>query len=105
MTFKQLNRTYCCLAGKVRRCLRTGGEIPNQILPLSKINHRGRKRICKITGDRKLCARMAALGFSPGKEIELLCRQNDAQCLLKIQGGTISLDNTASNNILVQSIE
>ena len=105
MTFKQLNHSYCCFAGKVKKCLRTDRNDPEQVMPLSKIGYHGRKRICKITGDRKLCARMASLGFYPGEEVELLCRENDSQCILKIQGGTISLDNTASSNILVQSIE
>jgi ferrous iron transport protein A len=105
MTFQQLNQKYCCLAGKVKRCLRTGEDNTEQVMPLSKIRYHGRKRICKITGDRKLCARMASLGFYPGEEVELLCREKNSQCILKTQGGTISLDNTASNNILVQSIE
>lgn len=105
MTFKQFNQKCCRFTGKVKRCLGTGVGDTEQIMPLSKTGYHGRKRICKITGDRKLCARMASLGFHPGEEVELLCRENDAQCILKIQGGTISLDNTASNNILVQSIE
>ena len=105
MKFKQLNHTYGCFAGKLRKCLRTGRNDEEQVMPLSKIGRHGRKRICRITGDRKLCARMASLGFHPGEEVELLCRENDSQCILKIQGGTISLDNTVSNNIFVQSIE
>ncbi len=105
MTFKQLNRKCCCFAGKVKQRLGRGRCAAEQIMPLSRIRHHGRKRICKITGDRKLCARMASLGFYPGEEVELLCNENESQCILKIQGGTISLDNTASKNILVQSIE
>jgi Fe2+ transport system protein FeoA len=105
MTLKQLNQTYCRFAGKVRHCLKKGRATTEQVTPLSKIGYHGRKRICKITGDRKLCARMASLGFHPGEEIELLCREKDSRCILKIQGGTVSLDNTASNNIFVQSIE
>jgi ferrous iron transport protein A len=105
MTFKQLNQTYCCFAGKVKRCLKKGRTATGQVAPLSKIGPHGRKRICKITGDRKLCARMASLGFYPGEEVELLCREKDSRCILKIQGGTVSLDTMASNNILVQSIE
>ncbi len=105
MTFKQLNSKCCCLAGKVRRRLGRSRCTSEQIMPLSRISHHGRKRICKITGDRKLCARMASMGFYPGEEVELLCRDNNSQFLLKIQGGTISLDTTASKNILVQSIE
>jgi ferrous iron transport protein A len=105
MTFKQLNQTYCCLAGKVRQCLKADENAAEQVMPLSQIGRHGRKKICKITGDRKLCARMASLGFYPGEEVELLCRENDSRCLLKIQGGTVSLDTTVSNNILVQSID
>jgi ferrous iron transport protein A len=105
MTFEQLNKRCCRFAGKVKSCLRTGEDNAEQVMPLSKIGYHGRKRICKITGDRKLCARMASLGFYPGEEVELLCRENDSQCILKIQGGTVSLDNIASNNVLVRSIE
>jgi ferrous iron transport protein A len=105
MTLKQLNHKCCCFAGKVKQRLGKSRCAAEQIMPLSRIRHHGRKRICKITGDRKLCARMASLGFYPGEEVELLCNENDSQCILKIQGGTISLDNTASRNILVQSIE
>jgi ferrous iron transport protein A len=103
MGFKQFNHACNCLTGKVRQCLR--GKSAGQAAPLSATGHYGRKRICKITGDRKLCARMAALGFHPGAEVEVLCQERDARCLLKIQGGTISLDNAATKSIFVESIE
>jgi len=47
---------------------------------------------------------MASLGVIPGEEAELLCPQNGSQCLLKIHGGTLSLDQLTSSNIIVQSI-
>jgi ferrous iron transport protein A len=105
MTFKQFNRKYCRFGKMAGRRPEPDESDTLRVTPLSQTGYCGRKRICKITGDRKLCARMASLGFHPGEEVELLCRENDAQCILKIQGGTISLDNTASNSILVQSIE
>ena len=103
MRFKQFNHACSCLAGKFRQCM--GDRPAGEVAPLSKIGRRGRKRICKITGDRKLCARMAALGFHPGEEVEVLCQEADARCILKIQGGTVSLDNTASRNIFVESLD
>jgi Fe2+ transport system protein FeoA len=105
MTLKQFNHKCCCFAGKMKQQWGKGKCGTAQVMPLSRIRHHGRKRICKITGDRKLCARMASMGFFPGEEVEILCSENDSQCILKIQGGTVSLDNTASRNILVQSIE
>ena len=47
---------------------------------------------------------MASLGVIPGEEAELLCPQGGSQCLLKIHGGTLSLDQLTSNNIIVQSV-
>lgn len=105
MRLRHFNRKCLYLAERMRWRRGRNGCTTEQIMPLSRIRHHGRKRICKITGDRKLCARMASMGFYPGEELELLCSGNDSQCILKIQGGTISLDTTASNNILVQSIE
>ncbi len=103
MTFKQLNKKYCCLADKLKASL-VGGKYSGQITPLSKTCNRGRKKICKINGDRNMCARMATLGVYPGKEVELICPENGSQCILKIHGGTISLDRDTSQNILVQSL-
>ena len=47
---------------------------------------------------------MASLGVLPGQEAELICPQGNSQCLLKIHGGTLSLDKTTSNNIIVKSV-
>ena len=76
----------------------------DQITPLSHSCQRGRKRICKITGDRKLCAQMANLGVYPGEEVEVICSEKGSHCVLKVHGGNISLDPDTSSNILVQSI-
>ncbi len=100
MTLKEINKKYTCLAQKLRK----GGCCKNHHGPLSKSCQAGRVKICKITGDRKHCARMASLGVIPGEEAELVYPQRGAQCLLKIHGGTLSLDQLTSNNIIVQSI-
>ena len=78
--------------------------VKKTISPLSQDCRAGRKRICKITGDRKLCARMASMGVFPGEEITLLCGEKGAQCLFRIADTTISLDAAASENILVESL-
>lgn len=103
MTVKELNKQCCNLARKVRkrRNCKRGNE---QHGPLSENCRAGKVKICKVTGDRKLCARMASLGVLPGEEAELICPQSGKQCLLKIHGGTVSLDQTASDNIIVQSV-
>lgn len=45
---------------------------------------------------------MTNLGLIPGNEIELLCKGGGGrQCLVKINGGTISLDELSAASILV----
>ncbi len=104
MTLKELNKKCHCFAKKtLRRC----GKGRRRILhhgPLSESNYAGKVKICKVTGDRKLCARMASLGVIPGEEAELICPKSGSRCILRINGGTLSLDQTTSNNIIVQSV-
>jgi len=103
MTFKILNRKYSCLADKIKSCVKPPSG-PRKIAPLSESYRSGRLKICKITGDRKLCARMASLGVYPGEEFELLCPENGSQCLLKLQGSTLSLDSNTTKNIMVTKV-
>jgi Fe2+ transport system protein FeoA len=103
MTLKELNKKCSCFALKFSKC-NNGKQCQNHHGPLSENCHAGKVRICKVTGDRKSCARMASLGVIPGEEAELLCPQNGSQCLLKIHGGTLSLDQLTSSNIIVQSL-
>ncbi len=103
MTLKELNKKCERFAKKVGSC-RRGKDCPKQYGPLSETCQTGKLKICKITGDRKHCARMASLGVLPGEEAELICPQNNAQCLLKVHGGTLSLDQDTSNNIIVQTL-
>ena len=99
---KHFGRKKCCFADTFRKrfghCNRGQG-----IRPLSQHGGCGKVKICKVTGDRRLCARMAAMGLYPGTEAELICPENGHQCLLKIHGGTICLDHTISENILVSA--
>jgi ferrous iron transport protein A len=115
MTLKNLNKKCRCLAKKMQRhtvsrhCAGKHGSLfeacrAGKHGPLSETCRAGKIRICKITGDRKLCARMASLGVLAGEEAEIICKKNGSQCLLKIQGGTLSLDHTTSSNIIVQSV-
>ncbi len=103
MTLKELNKKCGCFARKIQQCTREE-RCNGHPGPLSKSHQAGKVKICKITGDRKLCARMASLGVLPGQEAELICPQNGSQCLLKVHGGTLSLDEVTSNNIIVQSV-
>ena len=72
-----------------------------QITPLSKKIKRGVTRVCSINGDRKHCARMASLGLYPGNEIELVCPSQGDGCVIKVHGGTVSIDRETMENILV----
>lgn len=71
------------------------------VTPLSESCCNSRMRVCAIKGDRKTCARMANLGVLPGSELELLCKGGGQQCMIKVNGGTISLDAPTAAAILV----
>lgn len=68
---------------------------------LSEKNGRGPMRVCEINGNRTHCARLASMGVYPGSEIELLCPARGDTCLIRVHGGTISLDRCTSDNIVV----
>ena len=103
MTIKELNRKCCSLALKLQKC-KQGKRCKRHHGPLSETCQTGKLKICRLTGDRKECAKMAALGVLPGQEAELICSQGGSQCLLKIHGGTLSIDQSTSSNIIVESI-
>jgi Fe2+ transport system protein FeoA len=70
--------------------------------PLSTMCGCDKFKVCKVKGDRKLCARMAQLGVLPGSEIELICPVQSENCMVRIKGATISLDQLSAENILVE---
>jgi Fe2+ transport system protein FeoA len=103
MLHKRKKNNGCCFADKVRNCFGRG-QCNNPIAPLSQRAKTGRVKVCKVTGDRKICARMASMGLYPGVEADVICSETGSQCLLKVNGGTISLDSDVSNNIFVTSL-
>jgi len=92
-----------CFADKVKNCLGRN-RCSSRGEPASLKNCKGKVKVCKVNGDRKTCARMASMGLYPGVEADIICAENGSQCLLKINGGTLSLDPTISENILVTSL-
>lgn len=92
-----------CFADRVRNCFGKR-QCKDPVGPLSKRAKTGRVKVCKVTGDRKICARMASMGLYPGVEADIICSENGSQCVLKVNGGTISLDSDVSDNILVASL-
>lgn len=60
----------------------------------------GKVRVACVDGERRLCARMAALGIYPGVEMQLLC----SGCV-RVNGGTLSLGRDISDKILVTPSE
>ncbi|MCW5206168.1 ferrous iron transport protein A [Desulfobulbus sp. F5] len=73
--------------------------------PLSECCICSKVRVCRISGDRLVCGRMASLGVLPGSVIELLCPgqgRRQRQCMVKINGGTLSLDALTAASIFVE---
>ncbi|HBT96577.1 MAG TPA: hypothetical protein DEB25_02505 [Desulfobulbaceae bacterium] len=102
MTFKGLHCSCHKIKTSFQRCFHSRLN-HQQEKPLSAQRQGGPLRICRIEGDRGLCAKMAAMGLYPGSEAELIHPVCGGQCLLKIEGGTLCLDKSASEGILVTS--
>lgn len=83
------------------RCLKIAQE---DKLPLSSAPAGKRVKVCGVTGGRNLCGRMAAMGIYPGVEVELLCGGCGCPCMVKVNGGTLSLGAGVSQKILVKAV-
>lgn len=103
MSWRKLHSRCNCFADKVKNCW-TEKKCRQHVSPLADRGQSGKIRICQVTGDRKLCARMASMGVYPGIEADLICPEMGGQCILKIQGSTLSLDRSVSENILVSAV-
>ena len=103
MLRKRWKKNGCCFADKVMGCFGRR-RCSDVIVPLSKRARTGRVKVYKVTGDRRICARMASMGLYPGVEADVICSETGSQCLLKVHGGTISLDSDVSDNIFVTSL-
>ena len=93
-------RFSCCLRSIKQR--RT--QSPEEVRPLSECCGCSRVRVCRVSGERSDCGRMAALGVLPGTVLELLCPargRGRKQCMVRINGGTLSFDALTAQNILV----
>lgn len=75
--------------------------LPESATPLSLVCGRKRFRVCRISGNRKTCARMAQMGVLPGSEIELLCPGALKQCMFRVKGSTVTLDPQSAEQIMV----
>jgi len=101
MTWKSLTSFFCPCRDNKKECRFMLEQKEENSLPLSQTCCLGRLKVCRINGDRKLCARMADLGLLPGSEVELICPTNGHRCMIRLNGGTISLDEPSAQNILV----
>lgn len=96
-------KSCCRFTDKVKNCF-AGKRCHDEIAPLSKKGHLGRVKVCRVTGDRKICARMASMGVYPGVEADVVCSGGGNRCILKVDGGTISLDADITANIFVSQL-
>lgn len=94
----------CRFADTVKRCLCRKPCNSGLPTPLSKNVQNGRIKICKVTGDRIVCGRIAAMGVYPGVEADIISSGKGSLCILKVNGGTISFDTDVLDNIIVTSL-
>ena len=104
MIGKKGKNNGCCFADKLRNCFGGKSRCNSVASKLSKHADNGKVKVCKVTGDRKVCARMASMGLYPGVEADIICANGSTQCVLKVNGGTISLDSVASDNVYVTNL-
>lgn len=90
-----------CAGSEINACASGRMALPENTTPLSLAYGRERFRVCKVSGDRKTCARMAQLGVLPGSEIELVCPGRNSQCMFRVKGSTVTLDHLCAEQILV----
>ncbi len=69
--------------------------------PLCRVKSGCRVKVACLEGGRGFCARLAALGIYPGVEMDLVCNGCGFPCLVRINGGTLSLGCGVSEKILV----
>lgn len=103
MLEKNDNTINSCFTDTLKKCF-GGKHCSDLVSPLSKRCKKGRIRICKVTGDREICGRMASMGVYPGVEADIICSGRGSRCILKLNGSTVSLDEDVSENILVTSL-
>lgn len=91
--------------GLKKRCMkRKRKSLHFSACPLPEACRHGKVKVCKVNGDRKTCARMASIGLLPGAELEILCKNRGEQCMVKVNGGTVSLDGLTASNIFVAPV-
>ena len=98
------NSKFFCRLGKCRHRERNHSG-RDAATPLTAACGCRKFRVCKIRGDRKMCARMAQLGVLPGSEIELVCGGESQQCMVRVKGSTVTLDHLWAENIMVTPAE
>ena len=86
---------------QIERCRVKDEKQPDNATPLSSACGREKFKVCRISGDRKVCARMAQLGVLPGSELELICPGRNKQCMVKVKGSTVTLDELLADHIMV----
>ena len=70
-------------------------------VPLSAICGKCKITIHQVTGDRRTCARIGALGLYPGAEGEVIFPDQGKSCVLYIHGGRLCLDRLLADRIMV----
>jgi ferrous iron transport protein A len=97
------NRKACCWRERLKRCF-DSHHGDDCVGPLSQRGRCGRVKICKVVGDRALCGRIAAMGVYPGAEADVISSAVGLRHIIKVNGGTVSLNTDLSENIIVTSL-
>ncbi len=105
MKLKKFHKHCSCFTENLKKHCFKDRKFNEEVVPLSRQAKCGRFKVCKIHGDRKHCARMASLGLLPGEEMEIICPENGSLCVVKVRGGSITLDNDTSNKIFITQSE
>ncbi len=86
-----------------KTCKKKNNPSFGKIFPLSECCSCCRVRVCRLSGDRSLCGKMANMGVLPGTVMDLICPcEGQRQCIVKFNGSTLSLDELSAAHIFVE---
>lgn len=91
------------ITGKNNGCEIKADVQSETLTPLSSTCGCDRVKVCRVSGDRRMCARMAQLGVLPGSEMELIC-PGKSKCMVRVKGSTVTLDELQARHIFVTPV-
>lgn len=76
-------------------------QLETEPAKLADLDRGSRGRVKQLLGDKGLCLRLQALGFCPGREIEVL--RADGAWVVRVLGSRIGLSRSLAESVLMNA--